>query len=127
MLEMPAILISGPSIAVDQELVAELQYFSRVVQNIDNREIESLLVQARVQLILLEFSKKSLFEIEMIKKINKKYPGVSILVFNGHGDRNLLARAFHYGAKDAFHIPYDCKLVVERTHALLFDALPAKS
>ena len=113
------ILISGSTIALDTKLVTELQKVAAVVTNLDNSNVESFIENTQVDLILLEIFNKKRSEIEMIKTIKNRYPRVEIILINGEGNQDLIAKAFKYGARDAFRKPYKIALIVERVNAVL--------
>ena len=48
-----------------------------------------------------------------------QFPDTVIIVVDGDQNRDVIAKAFSYGAKDAFRIPYKRALIVERVQALL--------
>ncbi len=111
------ILVSGSTIAKDKELASELQKCGRVLKNLHNFRIESILRKQNVDLVLFELIKETASEINMVKKIKKLFPSTAIILIDG--DRELMAQAFSYGAKDAFRKPYKSSLVVERVKAVL--------
>ena len=113
------ILISGSTIALDTKLVTELKKIAAVVTNLDNNNVESFIENTRIDVILFEILNKKLSEIEMIKTIKSRYPRVEIILINGEGNQDLIAKAFKYGARDAFRKPYKIALIVERVNAIL--------
>ena len=113
------ILISGSTIALDTKLVTELQKIAAVVTNLDNSNVESFIENTQVDLILLEILNERHSEIEMTKTIKSRYPRVEIILINGEGNQDLIAKAFKYGARDAFRKPYKIALIVERVNAIL--------
>lgn len=113
------ILISGPTIALDVELVSQLQKTATVLTNLENGKIESIIAHSRVDLILLEVEKENRSEIEIIKNIKLLYPDIKIIPIGTETDRDLIAKAFEYGARDAFRKPYKIALIVDRVKALL--------
>ena len=113
------ILISGSTIALDTKLVTELKKIAAVVTNLDNSNVESFIENTQVDLILLEILNERHSEIEMTKTIKSRYPRVEIILINGEGNQDLIAKAFKYGARDAFRKPYKIALIVERVNAIL--------
>ena len=113
------VLISGPTIARDPQLGVEIQKSAMVLKNSDNRQILSILKQRKVELILFEVVNEYLTDIDLIKHIKRKFPDTLILLIDGNGNRNLIATAFEYGAKDAFRKPYRYDLIEERVKGLL--------
>jgi PleD family two-component response regulator len=113
------VLISGPTIARDPQMGAEIKKNAVVLKNSDNREIFSILNNRKVELILFEIVNEYLADIDLIKKIKAKFPGIIILLIDGNGNRNLIARAFKNGVKDAFKKPYRYDLIEERVKGLL--------
>ena len=113
------ILVSGPTIANDLELIDGLKKLSDVLLNFDNRQIETIITDTVSDIILLELSKNCGFEVEMIKRIVGRFPNIEIVLIDGNGDCELMARAFAYGARDAFRKPYKTDLLLERVLALL--------
>mgnify|MGYP001088952571 CR=1 FL=1 len=113
------ILVSGSTVAIDEELVDELQKSAKVLKNTDNNQVEAIISERKVDLILFEISKDHFSEVEIIKSVKTRFPNIEILLINGNQDRELTAKAFSYGAKDAFRKPYKSPLIVERVNALL--------
>ena len=113
------VLISGPSIAIDPRLGSEIEKNAIVLKNPDNRQIFSILKNRKVELILFEIVNEHLADIDLIKKIKSKFHGIIILLIDGNGNRNLIAKAFEYGVKDAFKKPYRYDLIEERVKGLL--------
>ncbi len=111
------ILISGPTITKDEDLVNKLTKIAEVLRNSQNSRIEAILKKHEVDLILVEILKEAASELKLIKNIKNAFPGVAIILIDG--DRELMARAFSYGVKDAFRKPYKSSLVVERVKAVL--------
>lgn len=97
----------------------EIQKSAIVMKNSDNRDIFSILDNRKVELILFEIVNEHLADIDLIKKLKSKFPGIIILLIDGNGNRNLIAKAFENGAKDAFRKPYRYDLIEERVKALL--------
>ena len=113
------VLISGQTIARDPQLGAEIQKSAVVIKNSDNQEIFSILNNRKVELILFEIVNEHLSNIELIKKIKSSFPEILILLIDGNGNRNLIAKAFENGVKDAFKKPYRYDLIEERVKGLL--------
>lgn len=112
------VLISGPTISTDEKLAAELQKSAVVLKNSDNKRIELIITKRKIDLLLIEISKEYPSEVEMIKNIKTKFPHIVIILI-GDENRNVMAKAFKNGAKDAFKKPYKCDLIAERVRALL--------
>ena len=113
------IIISGPTIANDDRLSNELQKNAVVLKNKDNTRIASIIANTKVDLILFEVFNENRSEIEIIKNVKSQHPDIEIILIDGERDRDVLAKAFKYGAKDAFRKPYKCALIVERVNVLL--------
>ncbi len=113
------VLLSGSTIAHDEKLKEELEKFAVVLTSDDNSLIESILDGNTVDLIILEISNANFQEIGMIKIIKTKFPETEIILVDGNGDQELIARAFASGVKDAFRRPYYISLIVEGVKALL--------
>ncbi len=118
-MEKHCVLVSGPTVAIDEELVDELQKSAKVLKNTDNNQVEAIISERKVDLILLEISKDHSSEVEIIKNVKSRYPNIEIILIDGNKDRELTAKAFSYGAKDAFRKPYKSPLIVERVNAIL--------
>ncbi|MFQ5709434.1 MAG: hypothetical protein ACE5HO_18405 [bacterium] len=116
----PHILVSGPTIAADEDLINKLQKIAVVLKNPQNSRIESILENQRVDLILFELLRETASETKMVKKIKKLFPNTAIVLIDG--DRELLAEALSCGAKDAFRKPYKSSLIVERVKAILAES-----
>lgn len=113
----PQILISGPTISTDVDLVTRLQGVAHVLKSSQNSRIEALIKDEKVALILVEILKEAFSDLKVIKRVKNNFPEVAILLIDG--DRELMAEAFSYGVKDAFRKPYESSLVVERVKAVL--------
>lgn len=113
------ILISGPTIAFDDELGRALEENAEIFKNSNNAEIESIIATHKIDLVLLEISKDRDWEVEIIKRVKKRFPGVLVVLIDGDNKRNVIAQAFESGVKDAFRKPYKTELVVERVNVLI--------
>lgn len=113
------ILISGPTIALDIGLTGQLQKIATVLTNIDNNKVESIVAHTKIDLILLEIEEEMRSEIKVIKNIKLLYPEIEIVIIHDERHRDVMARAFEYGARDAFRKPYKITLIVGRVKALL--------
>ena len=115
------VLISGPTIAIDKEFCEGLETYALIIRNSENNQLLQILASQQVDLILLEIMNKYPSEIEIIKEIKTSFPNTIILLIDGNGNSNLIAKAFRYGAKDAFKKPYHSELIEERVKVLLND------
>ncbi len=113
----PYVLISGPTISADEELINALEKTTVVLREKDNRKIQTFLENKKIDMILLEPSGEQSQKIEIIKNIKHQFHDVKIILING--DRELFVKAFSFGVKDAFHKPYRRQMLVERVSALL--------
>jgi PleD family two-component response regulator len=66
-----------------------------------------------------EISQEHPTEVDLIKHMSAQFPDTVIIVVDGDADREVIARAFSYGVKDAFRKPYNRALIVGRVKALL--------
>jgi PleD family two-component response regulator len=69
--------------------------------------------------VIIEISEENSAELELIKRIKDQFPDTVIILIDGDDGREVIARAFSYGVKDAFRKPYNYALIVERVQALL--------
>jgi DNA-binding response OmpR family regulator len=115
----PCVLIVGPDIATDTELIRELEKQATVLKTQNYLESAAIFKQRHVDLLLLEVESGEGFDWSLIKRVMKKAPDMAIIVINGDGNREVIARAFTLGVTDAFAKPYDRALLVERVRALL--------
>ena len=76
------VLISGSTIAGDEELQNALQQSADVIKNSDNSQIESIIKKHKVDLILLEMLKGNGSEIDLIKNLRFKFPKIAIVVID---------------------------------------------
>ncbi len=111
------ILVSGPLVSNDKELIRALGKTAVVLTNSDNKKIKSIFTASNVDLTILELSKGESNEVEIIKCIKTRFQDVIIILING--DRELFVKAFNLGVKDAFRKPYRWPMLVERVNALL--------
>jgi response regulator RpfG family c-di-GMP phosphodiesterase len=52
--------------------------------------------------------------LKIIKRMKNHVPNIVIILIDGHGNRDVIARVFSYGIQDAFRRPYNRVLMVER-------------
>ena len=118
-MKKPCALLSGSTICRDDDLVKGLQKCVDVLKNPNNYEISTILGKNKIDLILMEITNHYRpSEIEIIKYIRDNYPKVKVILIDGNGNKEAIARAFAFGAKDLFKKPYKIDLIVERVHAL---------
>lgn len=113
------VLISGHSLSFDKELYGALQKIVTVVKISDNHWLEAFLAYKPVDLVMIEISEENSVDLELIKRIKNQFPDIVIILIDGDNDREVIAKAFSYGVKDAFRKPYHYALIVERVQALL--------
>ena len=118
-MEKPTVLISGPLISHDEQLLSEIKQIACVYKNINNHKIESILKKTKIDLLLLELLRSNRTGIEIVKKIKKEFPMIQVVLINGNGNRDVIAEGFNDGIKDAFRKPYICSLIAERINAIL--------
>lgn len=118
-MQKPYVIISGPTITSDEELFHELNKYMTTVKCLESSEIETLLATHKVDILLFEITTDSKVDLNIIKNIRNKFSMVEIILIDAIGDRNVLARAFASGARDAFPIAYNRALLLERIQALL--------
>lgn len=114
------VLLSGPTIAFDEDLVTRLQNYAVVLKNADNDRLEAIVSKKKIDLLLIELMNDYPAGTEVIKKIKARRPKLEIIVIVSAAAGEALANAFEYGAKDAFRQPYKTALIVERVAALLY-------
>jgi DNA-binding response OmpR family regulator len=90
-----------------------------VLRTGDTQGIESFLGEHRVDLLIIEIAEKRDLSDDLIKRLRSRLPRMLILIVNGNGNREVIARAFSDGIVDAFHRPYDPHLIAERAIAIL--------
>ena len=113
------VLISGHSLCFDEELYGALQKIATVLKISDNHWLEALLAYNPVDLVIIEIAEENFAELELIKRVKDQFPNTVIILIDGDDGREVIARAFSYGVKDAFRKPYNRDLIVERVKALL--------
>ena len=113
------VLISGHSLSFDEELYGALQKIATVLKISDNHWIEALLAYNPVDLVIIEIAEEKSSELELIKRVKDQFPNTVIILIDGDDGREVIAKAFSYGVKDAFRNPYNRDLIVERVKALL--------
>ena len=111
--------MSGYSLCGDKALYEALQNIAVVVKSSENSQVESIMIKRPVELAIIEISQENSTEVDLIKHIKHQFPNTIIIVLDGDQDREVIAKAFSYGAKDAFRKPYKRALIVERVQALL--------
>jgi PleD family two-component response regulator len=72
-----------------------------------------------MDLIRFGVSKENPAEVELINRMKKQFLNTIIIVVDGDHDREVISKAFSYGAKDASRRPYKRALIAERVKALL--------
>ena len=113
------ILLSGPLVPFDQDLIRVLQQQAQILTNSENRQIEPILQKQKVNLIIFEITKKNTIDVAVIKNIKNKFAEIPIILIDGNGNTDIIVQAYSYGVKDVFKKPYKCYLVAERANALL--------
>ncbi len=113
------VVLSGAMVANDEALIEALQAHVTLIRNAHPSQLEAVLDQQAVDLLLLEITTQDTATVEQIGAIKKRVPQLEILLINGNGNRELLARAFALGARDAFRKPYLPALIVERVLGVL--------
>jgi PleD family two-component response regulator len=113
------IVLSGHSISSDEELYVVLQKLATVVKISDNHRLESVMTHNPVDLVMIEISEENSADLELIKRMKDLFPETIIILIDGNENREVISKAFSYGAKDAFRKPYKRALIVERVQALL--------
>ena len=115
----PGVLISGPTISIDEPFIQELQNHAGILKCRLNNKIAAIFETAEIGVLVLEITADSWSDLNIIKTIKRKFPNIEIILINGNDDQGVLAKAFALGAKDAFPKSYDRELLVERIQALL--------
>lgn len=118
-MKKPCVLISGLTIANDDELSRSLSKSVTVLKNLDNKNLYDILIQQEVDLVLLELQKNVNNDMNIIKSIKAKFISLPIILINGNGNKQLIAKAFASGVKDAFRKPYKVELIIERVRSLV--------
>lgn len=112
-----SVLLSGESISRDAALIAELQKSAEVLSNHDNHAITTILEAEPVEVVILEVPGQTPEEVEIVQRIKTRFPETKIIFIDG--GRELMARAFQYGAADAYRKPYRNGMLAERVKAML--------
>ena len=118
-MEKYRILLSGPLVPFDQDLIGVLQQHAQILTNSENRQIEPILQKQKVNLIIFEITKKNNIDVALIKNINNKFSEIPIILIDGNGNTDIIVQAYPFGVKDVFKKPYKRYLVAERSNALL--------
>lgn len=113
----PCVLVSGPSVSSDKDLILSLKKTTIVLTNSDNGLIKFLFEDYNVDIIVLELLDKKTKELEILESIKTRFPSVKIILING--DREIFVKAFSLGVRDAFRKPYRVRMLIERINALL--------
>jgi PleD family two-component response regulator len=116
-MKKPCVLLSGKKISRDAALIAELQKRAEVLSNHDNTAIETVLEAQKVDVIILEVPGLHPGEVEIVQRIKTRFPQTKIIFIDG--GRELMAKAFQYGATDAYRKPYRDGMLAERVKILL--------
>ena len=90
-----------------------------VLRNQNNQNLEASLKQSKVDLLIIEIAQASAGEVDLVKWMRSQFPYVIVMLVNGNGNREVIAKAFSDGIVDAFHRPYDPHLIAERALAIL--------
>ncbi len=113
------ILISGSAVGKDKQLYAELQQSAEVLRNTDNSKLQAILSSRKPDLVIIEITGMGHEEMEQVRLVRNRFPGLPVILVNGGGDQELIVAAFACGVKDAFRKPYKRYLLAERANALL--------
>ena len=113
------IIISGPTLIKDKELYKGLHINNRVIITNNNFKLEAILKKHTAHCVIFEINNDDPFEIENIKHIKNKFPNLNMILIDGEGKRDFIARAFQMGVNDVFPRPYKYELLLERINAFL--------
>jgi DNA-binding NarL/FixJ family response regulator len=120
MMEKYRILLSGPTISHNRNLIENLATYFTVIENKYDDEIESKIENYHISLLILELSNKTKSEIDLIERIKSHFPYIKIILINGERDQRFMARAIGVGVTDIYRRPCNIPLLVERVHTLLY-------
>ena len=113
------ILLCGPGISGDRELISSLQSHYTLTLTSDIEHLERNIKINDVALILFELSNSRKAELRTIKKIKSKNEELVIIVINNQKSIHYVVEVFNAGAIDVFSAPYKTELVAERVEAIL--------
>lgn len=112
-----SVLVSGPTVSQDMNLINSLKKNARVLRNGDNRKVESILSSEKIDVIILEISSETPEDVEIIKYAKAQHRQLQFILIDG--ERELVAKAISYGVRDVFRKPYRGDLLSERVYALM--------
>ncbi len=115
----PRLLISGPHLATNLELIYMLRQSATVLINDDDSKIERIIAAQNIDALLLEISRNAPSGLEMISNLRRRYPSLVIAVVNNDKDGKAIVDAIQAGAADAFRKPLKNNVIAERVSALL--------
>ena len=113
------ILIVGPTITFDNQLCDRLEKKALLLKSVDIKRIDSILTHNIVDLLIIEISSRNPSKVDIIKNLRMRYPSTYILLINGNGNRDLIAKSFHSGVNDSFRKPLNLTLLEEKVEAIL--------
>jgi response regulator RpfG family c-di-GMP phosphodiesterase len=119
-MEKHNILISGPTISHNENLIESLSTYLSVLKNENYNLIETQIESFHIDLLVLEISNHETFETELIDRIKTNFPNIKIIIINGKKDQRFIAKVIASGANDVYRQPCNIPLLVEKVHALLF-------
>ncbi len=117
------VLISGPTVAANDELINEFQKNSIVLKDEDYSRIRSIIEDDKdkgVDLIFLEIPRNDPSKVKYVDRVKKKHSKIKVVVMNG--DNLTIIKAFKYKATEAFRIEeYEkfIKIIVQRVNIIL--------
>lgn len=113
------IILFGPGIIRDKELLSELEFIASLRTTADIEQLMSDIDHHEPDILLFEMIAETIQHLPAIKKIRSTHAPVKTLIFSRIEDRAHVATAISYGACEVFHQPYRLDLRVERITALL--------
>lgn len=118
-MERHNLLLSGPTISHNKNLIRSLSTYVSVIKNQNYNLIEPQLETYHIDLLVLEISNHEKFDIELINRIRNHYPNIKIIIINGKEDQRFIAKAISFGVNDVYREPCNVPLLVEKVYALL--------
>ena len=113
------ILLSGPTISCDYDLVDGFKKYGHVIINPNNHLVEKIISIKRIDVLILEHHIELSVEMAIVQKLKSRKPGLPIFLVDTRANRSIITAAFLYGVTDAFIKPYKVNLMIERINALM--------
>ena len=115
-IQKPNIILYGPTIILDNELIKAFDNWFHVILCNYSKEVTQIIDDNHIRLMLFEFA-GNYHDLELLGKLVHNFPALKIVGIGSAKSMNIIAKAFHIGIEDFFKKPFLINLIVERVRA----------